>query len=322
MRLSVLAVSLILFFSQNIFAQHNSGGGGSTGGSSGGSSAGSYGGSYGGYSGGGSSGGGYSGGGGSHGGGYSGGGSSGGGSSGGGSHGGGYSGGASSGSHVSGGSVSHSSGPYGSSSGANTPHSNVQTSRSNGVSSIREPGRGRGPVNGTIKAQPEKKSFFSYLRHPFRRSQPKPVSEVRPIRPIPCLHGRCRVCPAGEVASGGACVGIRPVRNVNHCPRRELWSGGACVWQMGSLDPCSLERRALLMQAQRVQAAESERQSACAAGATQECSELTSREQSEASLYREMEERLRKCQRLMFGTYSYGYPLGSYSLGLFDSMPN
>jgi len=140
MRLSVLAVSLILVFSPTTQAQHSSGGGGSSGGgssgggSSGGSSGGSYGGSSGGYSGGGGSGGGYSGGG-SHGGGYSGGGGSGGGYSGGGSHGGGYSGGGSSGSHggysgghSSGGSGSHGSGSSGSAHGGNSSHSVSGTS--------------------------------------------------------------------------------------------------------------------------------------------------------------------------------------------------
>ena len=62
MRLSVIAVSLVLISSQSALAQHSSGGGGSSGGgtSSGGSSSGSSGGSHGGsYSGGGSSSGGH-----------------------------------------------------------------------------------------------------------------------------------------------------------------------------------------------------------------------------------------------------------------------
>ena len=101
MRLSVLAVSLILLFSQSVLAQHPSG---STGGS--GSSSASFGG----------------GGGGSHGGGYSGGGSSGG----------------NSGSHSSGGgSASHSSGSSGSSHTVNSPQSGPAPSRTADLSHSR-----------------------------------------------------------------------------------------------------------------------------------------------------------------------------------------
>jgi hypothetical protein len=272
MRLSVLAVSVILLFSQTILAQHSSGGGGSSGGSSAGSS-----------------------GGGSHGGGYSGGGSS-----------GGYSGG-----HSSGGSVSHSSGSHSSSAGGGGTHSTAGASRSHTGRSVHEPGVGRAPVNGTVKAQPGKRSFFSFLRHPFRKPQPKPVPE--PLHRI-CLKGACRVCPAGQANVGGRCVGAWLARNANLCSSRTIWSGGPCWQQTPFLDACSGLRSMLERQTQRMQAADSARQNACATGATQECSELTSKAQSEASLYRALQERLRQCERGPVTANPYGgHTFGSYS---------
>jgi uncharacterized protein involved in exopolysaccharide biosynthesis len=48
-------------------------------------------------------------------------------------------------------------------------------------------------------------------------------------------------------------------------------------------------------QAQRIQEAEAERQRSCANSATQECSDMTSKAQSEASLYQSLQERYRQC---------------------------
>lgn len=272
MRLSVLAVLLILLFSQHILAQHNSGAG------SGGSSVGSSGGSFGG---------------GSHGGGYS---------------GGGGSSGSSSGTHGSGGTVTHTSGSHGSGAGGNAAHSGVST-RAHAARSVHGPGRGHQPVNGSAKAQPEKKSFFSSLWHVFHKPRPKPVAS---LQPTPCLHGPCRVCPAGEVSSGGRCVRVLLASHMRGCWGRDIWLGGACLWQTHFLDRCSSERAALAHQAQLRQEAESERQNACSVGATQACSELTTKAQSEASFYRVLLERLKRCEQEssygvnVFGTYDHG----------------
>lgn len=287
MRLSVLAVSLILLFSQTILAQHSSGGGGSSGGSSGG---GSHGGGSSGGSSAGSSGGGYSGGGGSH---------------------GGYSGG-----HGSGGSGSHSSGSHSSGAGGGATNSHGQTLHSHTGRPVHEPGFGRAPLNGTVKAQPTRRSFFSFLRHPFRKHQPKTVAD---LRRRPCLKGACKVCPAGQASIGGRCVGGSFARNTNFCSSRRVWSGDACLQQTPFLDPCTGLRGTLALQAQRMQAAESARYDACAAGITQECSELTSKAQSEASLYRALQERLRQCERGSLAASPYGgHWFGSYSEGRID----
>jgi len=122
-----------------------------------------------------------------------------GGGGGGGSHGGSVSSGGSGGGHSSGGSGSHSSGgghnSGGHSSGSISSHSAGHGSQTHNPHSILGSNRG---VN-TKTAQPEKRSFFSILRHPFRKPEPKPgpktklVAEMRrPIhsRPVSSLSPR------------------------------------------------------------------------------------------------------------------------------------
>jgi len=251
MRLSVLAVSVILFFSQTLLAQHNSGGGGFSAGSSVGSSGGSFGG---------------------------------------GSHSGGSSRTSSSG-HSSGGSVGHSS----------VSHGSVAGGSHSGVSS--RLGRGRQPVNET---HAEKKGFFSSLLHVFHKPRPEPVSDLRITR---CHHLPCTVCPAGEAASKGGCVPVSFTPQLNSCPIGEVWQGGACLARTSFLDTCSAERLQALREADRLQAAESARQAACSAGVTQECQEMTSRVQSEASLNRALQEQLRQCLLTRFHS---ARPFGNY----------
>jgi hypothetical protein len=65
---------------------------------------------------------------------------------------------------------------------------------------------------------------------------------------------------------------------------------------------------ALAQQAKRLQAAELEQQNACSAGATQECLDLTGKAQSEASVYRDLQEQLRRCEAqssTAYSTYSF-----------------
>ena len=272
MRLSSLCVATVFLFSSLTFAQHSSGGGGSSGGSSGG-------GSHGGSSGGSSSA-----------------------SSSGGSH---TSGGTSSSSsaHSSGGSGSHGSSAH--SSASPSSHANANTSHPNTVHSVREPNNVRARTETT-----EKKSFFSFLRHPFRKPEPKPepkklVADLR--RPV-CLKGPCPVCPVGQARIGGACTGTAAVNNNTrrYCSSGEIWNGGACLQQTRFLDDCAGLRMTLQQQAQRMQSAESVRQSACAAGPTQSCTDLTNAAQSESGLYRTLEERYRTCMQRPMSAYPFG----------------
>jgi len=199
-----------------------------------------------------------------------------------------------------GGSVSHGSSARSSSLGTATSRSCVRGSQLNPSHTTFAPNRG---VQAKL-AQPEKRSFLSFLRHPFRKPEPKPVPDLR--RRI-CLKGPCLACPAGQVRAGGGCAETAVAKNsYNYCSRGEIWSGGSCLLQTRFLDDCNGLRLALDQQAQRMQAADSAQQAACLPGATQDCSEWTGKAQSEASLYRSLQERYRQCQLRSYDAFSYG----------------
>jgi hypothetical protein len=217
-----------------------------------------------------------------------GGGSSGGASASGGSHGGGSSSGGSASSHSSGGSASHGSGSH--SSGA---HSSGKASAHLGAQ--------------TKTAPPEKRSFFSFLRHPFRKPEAKEVVELR--RRI-CPNGRCMICPAGSAGRWG-CAGVAAN---NFCTRQEILGGGNCVLQAHFLDDCSSFLLAVQWQRRIMHAAESARQGACAAGPTPECADFTGKAQSQASLYQTYLDRYRQCRERSLTAQPYGgYAFGRYS---------
>jgi hypothetical protein len=81
-------------------------------------------------------------------------------------------------------------------------------------------------------------------------------------------------------------------------------------------------RLALEQQAQRRQAAERTRQSACSAGSREECSDRAGAAQSETSLYGTLQERYRMCRRRSLTAYPFrGLGSSSYSPGLlFDRL--
>jgi len=332
MRLSGLSLTAVLLFASFTLAQHSSGGSSSGGSSSSGSSGGgshsssSGGSSYSGSSGGGShsSGGGssYSGGGGhSSGGGHS----ASGGSSATGNHG-------SSSVHPSG-AVSASSGSG--SHGKNERGSSLVNSR-NGMESspskvrpIHEPKSGV-PQRAVV---PEKRSFFTFLRHPFRKPPPKVVARPALYLPKPvCPKGKCApACPVGQVSSRGVCstpavqlcvAGQTWNRSCyDQCSVGEIWNGSSCLYHTRFLDSCFAHRTALERQAQRVQAAEAARRNACANGPAQECSEATSTWQGEENLRRNLLARYQQCQSQSMSTYSAQYRLSPYDSTLwFDSL--
>jgi hypothetical protein len=303
MRLSSLSIAAVLLLSVVTFAQHSSGGGGggsSSSGSSGGSSGGG-GGSHGGGSSGGSSG-------------------SGGGHSSSGSA-------SSSSAHSSGGSSSHGSSGHSSIATPAPTHPGVNNSRPVSNSHTNHERSVREPITGArVKTEmPAKRSFFGFLRHPFRRPlpnpqpQPKPVADLR--RPV-CLRGPCTVCPPGQAHAGG-CGGALYIRHHHaHCTSGEIWNGGECLLQTQFLDSCEGLRRAMQRQQQRMQAAESTRQSACTAGSSQGCLDSTSAAQSEEGFYRTLQERYQRCMRQSLATYPFaGFGFGGYSSGLlFDPL--
>jgi hypothetical protein len=138
-------------------------------------------------------------------------------------------------SHNSGGSASHIANVD-----AGASHTNAQSSRSNSERVVREPNPepNRQTLSETWKlgpppttklspthasAPPEKKSFFSRLRHPFK---PKPVRTADFKRSPPCRKEPC-ACPPGESRNGkGVCAGT-VVSNL--CEPGQYWNGGACA---------------------------------------------------------------------------------------------
>jgi hypothetical protein len=293
MRLSSLCLAAVLIFSPALAAQHSSGGGSSGGGSGGG------GGSHTSSGGSGSSGGSAS----SH--------NSSGSSGGSVSH-------SSSGSHSApisqGGSV-HSSG-----SGIGGSRSVVSSPHSNAPNSIRQPNSGPRTKHETVG----KKGFFSFLRRPMRRPQPKAEPKPKPVADLRgrlCFKGPCVVCPTGGVHGGGCLSGLDPQRRNNFCSAREIWNGGVCLLQTRFVDDCSGLRFAMERQAQRMQAAESAQQSACASAATQECSDLTNTSLAETSLYRALQSRYRQCRQSITAYPFGGTAVWSYASGLsFDGL--
>jgi hypothetical protein len=299
-----LAVAVILLFSPNSFAQHSGGGGSSGGGSA--SAASGGGGSHGGSSGGGSA---------SSGGGHS----SGGGSS---SH---SSGGSAS--HSSGGSSSHSSSAHSSSSGSassrsdtshpSTPHSNTA---SNNLHPVHAPSTGSRGQSQT----PQKRGFFSFLRHHVPmplpnppNPKPEPKEPVARVRPPLCFRGPCPVCPVGHMHGGSGCEGtfIRDrIRRV--CPAGESWINGACLQQTWYQDQCAGLRTMMERQAQRMRAAQLDRQITCSIGPWQQCSDSTTSAESEAGFYQELQNKYQACQRRSPTPLPHTFRIPGYSAGL------
>ena len=329
MRLSSLCVAAVLLFSSISFAQHSSGAGGSSGGgSASGGGGGSHGGSSGGSSSSASSGGSHTSGGGS--------------ASGSSTH---SSGGSGSGSstHTTSGAASHvssvhspGSAPTSSRSSVIDSHTNrVQNNHAqsdhvqNNVRSIREPNTGLRDKAPTS----EKRSFFSFLRHPFRKPMPNPPLKTQPVadlrRPV-CYRGPCTPCPNGQPSGGGCAAAIVPTPTHPYCTFGEIWSGGACLLQTRFLDDCAVLRMTMQRQEQRMRLAESQQQNACAAGSSQACMDSTSAAQSEAGFYRTLQARYRLCMQQSASTYPFagfglgsgrGLGFGSYSSGLlFDPL--
>ncbi len=272
MRLSSVVVAVVLLLSSVVFAQHSSGGGGgSSGGSSGGGSHASSGGSSPGASS-------------SH--------SSSGGSSGGGS------------SHAA---SSHLSGGGSGSSSAHIPtHNSGSSSHSSSAASARSRSNVSSHAAAEKTAQPGKRSFFSFLRHPFRRSEPKPTeSDLRhPVckgqdckKPAPkppetvalvesdlrrpVCKGKACACPPGEVqGKNGGCVAA-PTNNsacaagevcaasARECSANTDWNGTSCVARQGD---CATINALAASVASEVRAAKAQMQSVCSSSSAQECS--------------------------------------------------
>ena len=236
---------------------------------------------------------------------FSGGGSTG-GSSGGGSHGG------SSGASFSSSSGGHSGGDY---------SSHISSSHGTSVSAPRSVGKESGGnesaphfshSNGveTNSAHPEKKTFFSFWRHPFHKPQPKAVAYDR--RPG-CGKRPCPVCPAGSLR-GGHC-GAPPTHLIHSCSAGHFRTAGDCLLNASFVDDCGALRMMMERQRQAMETAESARIARCATGWVNQCMESSQRAGSEADLYTSLSERYRQCRQGSFGTFR-GFSTFGFSTGL------
>jgi hypothetical protein len=195
---------------------------------------------------------------------------------------------------------------------AGASHTNVPSSRSNSERAVREPSpepnrktlseTGRLSPSPTTKfspahanAPPEKKSFFSRLRHPFK---PKPVRTAEFKRPPPCRKEPC-ACPPGESRNGkGVCVAA-VVGNL--CEPGQYWNGGACAGTLAcqpgffwngttcvqDADRCATYNSRAALLASGLRGIRSEMDRACTQDPKgQQCSELTLQHDGELLRYR------------------------------------
>lgn len=207
-------------------------------------------------------------------------------------------------SYSGGGGSSRDSATHNASPGSRAYQSSHQTSGSNAAPAIRERGIAHVP------SQPEKRTFFSFLRHPFSKPQPKTEANLR--RRI-CAKGPCPVCPAGQAyGKNGACV-ASPQGNL--CRTGEYRTGGGCVLFANFLGNCSTDPDGELMAARRnMEATKRSMEAACSQDpAGNECSEENVLYQRAVDLHRQrLESHIRayeECQR----SPSFVLPLGLYS---------
>jgi hypothetical protein len=185
-------------------------------------------------------------------------------------------------------SASHSSGSASSSSHSSSSSSSHGKSGASGAARASEHA-------SAINAQPAKRGFFAFLRHPFRKTEPASTN----VNTRFCRNGFCRTCPAGQVANGigGCMVGqFFARRNEFRCSRTDIWTGGICLNDLQFMDPCSGLLMSVQQQEHRVQEADSVRQRSCANGGSPECSDRTTNYQSEASLYQTFQTKYQACR--------------------------
>ena len=218
----------------------------------------------------------------------------------------------SSGSSYSSSSSSGSSGSHsgGHSSGSSSSHSSTaESSHSNRGSTLH--GSISDKISGSSKTemQPEKRSFFSHLFHPFRKTEPK-FAHADLRRPV-CIKGHC-VCPGGQAASkNGACGG--PSTTNRQCESGAYWNGGVCAgFAEFRVNNCTALAHLMQQQAQRMGMAESSRQSSCSRDpSAQECSDLATHSAYENERYRSLQQQYEQCQRQQFSSNRYSF--GSHS---------
>ncbi len=128
--------------------------------------------------------------------------------------------------HSSGGGGSSSGGSHGGYSGASSSYASSAGSHSSsgpaaGTSASSQTSLSSRASSSKASASPQMKSSRSFW-HPFRKTTLAQTAEFK--RPVPCLKGRCPVCPPGEARNGnGACMVAS-----NVCSSGQNWNGFSC----------------------------------------------------------------------------------------------
>jgi hypothetical protein len=181
-------------------------------------------------------------------------------------------------------------------SSASPSPSGTELARADTVRSIREPVAAgveikESGASTTKPAQPEKRGFFSFFRHPFRRPEPKPKPEFKPAEPdlrAACKHEPCAVCPPGRSMgkNGGCGVATPPVTMARtECRAGMLWNGVTC----GNTTDCAVFASRAAALANELRGIKGEMQTACSSNSSAQCSEVTLRYYGAVSQYRELQ---------------------------------
>lgn len=152
-------------------------------------------------------------------------------------------------------------------------------------------------------ATPEKKSVFSFFRHPFRK--PKPVQSAKVKRPVPCRKKPCSVCPPGESLNRKGVCAAPPVviaHDRNQCRAGTAWNGVTCADYYE--DPCASARMAV----EELRGIQAQMESACASNSSgQECSDLKQRyEQAQQSYESSLRASPTSCRTALRDPHSLG----------------
>jgi hypothetical protein len=156
------------------------------------------------------------------------------------------------------------------------PGSNVRTHVSESSSSVK----------------PEKKSFFSFLRH--RKPTPKSSLKTEARPPIRCKKGEnCMACAAGGYRNAaGKCV---LQAQVFSCSQGQVWNGFACGARY-FMNDCSALAAQLAQQERQTRSALTTQQQSCSHdSASQECADLRGQSGGESLRYRQLQEQYDQC---------------------------
>lgn len=190
--------------------------------------------------------------------------------------------------------ASHGSYSGDSSSSASSASSHSSSSSASHIASRGAAGSRQSPSSKLPSAKenaaPEKKSFRSFLRHPFKKPSPVQTAELKRPR---CRKEPCAVCPPGESRHGkGGCVSSVVASD---CQPGQFWNGFACGTRY-RVNDCSALAAQLAQQERQMRSAMTAQQQSCSYdSASQECAGLRGQSGGESLRYRQLQEQYDQC---------------------------